>query len=60
MSLRNTLPAEEQILAEPPDDGPLLHSDDMPPPHFEIVNLGEGPVAVINTSANDDPYRPGD
>ena len=48
-------------LAEPPDDGPLLHRDDGPPPHFEILNFGTGPVAVINTSANDDdPYRPGD
>jgi hypothetical protein len=48
-------------LAEPPDDGPLLHRDDASPPHFEILNFGTGPVAAVNTSANDDdPYRPGD
>jgi hypothetical protein len=48
-------------LAQPPDDGPLLHRDDAPPPQFEVLNFGVGhPVKVINVAANDDPYRPGD
>jgi len=47
-------------LAQPPDDAPLLHTDDAPSPHFEILNFGTGHVAIINTAANDDPYRPGD
>jgi hypothetical protein len=47
-------------LGQPPDDGPLLHKDDAPPPQFEIINNGGGPIGLINVAANDDPYRPGD
>ena len=42
-------------LAEPPDDSPLLHKDDAPTPHFEIVNFGVGPVSVVNTAARTAP-----
>jgi len=44
-------------LAQPPDDGRLLHTDP-PPPHLELI-LGRRSATVINT-ASDDPYRPGD
>lgn len=57
-----TDPAEyaSMDLAQPPDDGPLLHTD-TPPPHIEVINYGTGPARVVNTSsADDDTYRPGD
>jgi hypothetical protein len=46
-------------LAHPPDDGPLLHKDDAPPPQLELINYGIG-QALINFAKNDGPYRPGD
>ena len=36
-------------LAQPPDDGPLLHQD-APLPKFELLNLGQGPAPVVNTA----------
>jgi hypothetical protein len=48
-------------LEQPPDDGPLLHKDDAPPPRFELVNIGGadgmGYAGVINTAAS--PSQPG-
>lgn len=39
-------------LEQPPDEGPLLHKDDAPPPKFELLNFGQGPAAVVNTAAS--------
>jgi hypothetical protein len=36
-------------LAKPPDDGPLLRTENSAPRHLEIVNFGTGPVSVIET-----------
>jgi hypothetical protein len=47
-------------LAEPPDDRPLLHTDDAPQPKLDLVNIdgvgNMGYAAVINTAARG-PYR---
>ena len=40
-------------LAEPPDDGPLLHTGDSAPSHLEIVDFGYGPVGTVEVP--DDP-----
>ena len=42
---------ESMHLQRPPDDGPLLYQD-APPPRFELLSLGQGPVAVVNTAAS--------
>jgi hypothetical protein len=42
---------EGMHLAEPPDTAPLLHQPSDKPPHFELLNFGAGPVAVVNTNA---------
>jgi hypothetical protein len=46
-------------LEQPPDDGPLLHKDDAPPPKLELVNIGGGVsmgyAGVINTAASASP-----
>jgi hypothetical protein len=40
-------------LAEPPDNGPLLHTQGPAPEHLEIANLGTGPLELVETP--DDP-----
>jgi hypothetical protein len=47
-------------LAQPPDDGPLLHTDTPRTPHVDIFYIPGGGVRVITTAVDDDPYRPGD
>lgn len=51
ISIRDPEVYRSMELGRPPDTGPLLHKDDDAPPHFEIVNLGVGPVWAVNTSA---------
>jgi hypothetical protein len=53
-SISDTDPADYQAmqLAQEPDIGPLLHKDDAPPPEFQVLNVGVGPVVVVNTSAS--------
>jgi hypothetical protein len=41
-------------LQQPPDDGPLLHTQNDAKPQFELLNFGVGPVAVVNTAARAD------
>jgi|SRR5215469_4688599 len=42
-------------LEEPPDNGPLLHNNDAPPPKLELINIAGvnsmGYAGVINTAA---------
>ena len=61
ISLKDPQLYEQMDLAEPPDTAPLLHVPDDRPPHFEILNLGAGPVLTINTNARpaDDTEYPG-
>jgi len=46
---------ESMDLQRPPDVGPLLHDDDKPEPHFELIGFGgEGNIPVVmNTAASD-------
>lgn len=37
-------------LAEPPDTGPLLHTQNDVKPQFELLNFGAGPALVVNTA----------
>ena len=55
ISISDLAAYETMELAEPPDDSPLLHRDDAPTPHFEILNYGVGPVSVVNTAARTAP-----
>jgi hypothetical protein len=52
-SISSTDPANYQSmqLAQEPDVGPLLHTD-APPPKLELLNFGDGLVAVINTATS--------
>ena len=56
ISLKDPQLYEQMDLAEPADTAPLLHIPDDKPPHFEILNVGAGPVAVINTNADPPGY----
>jgi hypothetical protein len=52
ISIREPSMYESMNLAEPPDDAPLLQTPTTAEPHFEILNIGVGPVAVVNTAAS--------
>lgn len=51
ISIRHPSLYESMGLAEPQDDSPLLHTSDVKTPHFEVLNFGVGPVAVVDTVA---------
>lgn len=52
ISMTDTGLYQQMPLEQPPDNSPLLHKNDASPPKFELLNLGQGPVAVVNTAAS--------